>query len=261
LTTEGWFPYKEDLPGEIIGDCVGGKETIKGPTAKICLTKRDYSGKKVSSLLTDPCKDNGGNLINNCNPETVFPANTYSYTAALSYAEESFRAWTSSEWNGYGDGLNPKQTTLNGWLTASRNGNIVYWNGKDCNFGFKVQSYNSSTKSGVLSFADYSKYNCSNAYNANVNFSETAKFSIKERNSVQVLVYQVPMLYKKLNPSDESANWKIFVEKDNKIWQGDYYPANSIREFGVDGSSKLGNKNLLNTYLTMIGAPAFPYPQ
>jgi len=262
LTTKGWFQEQDDLPGGVIGDCVGGKQTTEGPTMKICITKYDYSGKKVSSLLKDPCKDNSGNSIANCNSDTLFPAKTYSYSATITYPEESFKAWISTDWNGYGDGFNPKQTTLTGWLTAAKDNNVIQWIGNDCNVGFKVQSYDATTKTGVLSFADYSKYTCSTAYqnNANVTFSATTKFSFKERNGVQVLIYQVPMLYTKLNP-DDGGQWQLFVERNNKIWNGEYLPTSYSRVFGLDGSTKLGNKNLLNTYLTMVGAPAFPYPQ
>jgi hypothetical protein len=53
----------------------------------------------------------------------------------------------------------------------------------------------------------------------------------------------------------------MFAAYENKIREGDYYPSGYSKTFGLDGSTKIGNKNLLNTYLTMIGAPAYPYPQ
>jgi hypothetical protein len=262
LTKDGWYRQEDNLPGGTLEDCVGGKETTNGPTIKICLTKYDYSGKKVSSLLKDACKDDNGNPIANCNEDTLFPANTYSYSAKFSYLEETFKVWVSSTWNGYGDGFNPRQTTLTGWITAAMNGSVVQWIGNNCNVGFKVQSYDATTKTGVLSFGDYSRYTCNNAHqnNSNVTFSATSKFSFKERNGVQILVYQVPMLYKKLNP-DDGAQWQLFVEKDNNIQSGQYYPTSYSGVIGLDGSTKLGNKNLLDTYLSMIGAAAFPYPQ
>jgi hypothetical protein len=67
-------------------------------------------------------------------------------------------------------------------------------------------------------------------------------------------------MYIKNNPNDGSK-WKLFAAYENKIREGDYYPFKDTITYGVDGTSKLGNKNLLNTYLTMIGAPAYPYPQ
>ena len=68
--------------------------------------------------------------------------------------------------------------------------------------------------------------------------------------------------------NDEVANWLIRLTDNHRnwgfghgIWDGDYFPLGYSQTFGLDGSMKIGNKNLLNTYLTMIGAPPFPYPQ
>ena len=262
LTSKGWIAQDLSLPGAPIGDCAGGPETSEGPITKICVTKYDYSGKKVSSLIKDPCNDNDGKNIVGCNPNTVFPANTNSYAANVSYNEETFKLWVSSTWDGYGNGMNPPQTTLSGYLSFMKANDMVSWIGQDCNVGFKVKSFDPTTFSGELSFGDYSKYDCTNAYQntSKVVFSSTSKFTPKERNGIKAIVYQVPMLYTKINPNDGSK-WKLFSAHENKIRDGDYYPLNDSVTYGIDGTSKLGNKNLLNTYLTMIGAPAFPYPQ
>ena len=262
LTSKGWKAQADGLPGGPLGDCAGGPETSEGPITKICITKYDYSGKKVSSLLKDPCNDINGVSIVGCNPNTVFPANTSSYTATVSYDEETFKLWVSPTWDGYGSGMNPQQTTLSGYLAFMKANDLVSWIGQDCNVGFKVKSFDPTTFSGELSFGDYSKYDCTNAYQntSKVTFLSTSKFTPKERNGVKVIVYQVPMMYTKINP-DDGSKWKLFSAYENKIREGDYFPVNDRITFGLDGTSKLGNKNLLNTYLTMIGAPAFPYPQ
>jgi len=262
LTSKGWIARADGLPGGPLGECAGGPETAEGPTTKICITKYDYSGKKVSTLLKDPCTNDNGNSISGCDVNTVFPANTSSYTATLSYSEETFKMWVSTTWDCYGSGLNPQQTTLSGFLSNMKANNVVQWIGNDCNVGFKVESFDPTTLSGVFSFGDYSKYNCSNASQntSKVTFTSTAKFTSKERNGIKVIVYQVPMLFTKLNP-DDGSQWKMFAAYENKIREGDYYPSGYSKTFGLDGSTKIGNKNLLNTYLTMIGAPAYPYPQ
>jgi hypothetical protein len=75
-----------------------------------------------------------------------------------------------------------------------------------------------------------------------------------------MVVFKVPMIYVKNNPNDSSV-WRLFGEYNNGIWDGTYFPTGYSQTYGLDGSSKIGNKNLLNTYLNMIGAPAYPYPQ
>jgi hypothetical protein len=263
LTSSGWLAEAKDLPGAPIGDCVGGLLTSKGPTQKICMTKYDYSGKKVSSLLKDACKDNSGNSISGCSEDTVFPANTYSYTATISYDEESYKMWVDTTWGGYGSVLNPAQTTLSGFLSNMISTNNTVYIGNSCNVSVKVKSFNSSTMSGEFSFADASNYTCSNVYlnDSKLDYSKhTAAFSLKERAGSKMVVFKVPMIYVKNNPNDSSV-WRLFGEYNNGIWAGNYFPTGYSQTFGLDGSMKIGNKNLLNTYLTMVGAPAFPYPQ
>jgi len=262
LTSSGWLPEAKDLPGAPIGDCVSVLLTSKGPTQIICMTKYDYSGKKVSSLLKDACKDIKGDSISGCSDDTVFPANTFSYSATVSYDEEAFKMFVGT-WGGYGSGLNPVQTTLSGFLTHMKNNNqqAVYI-GDNCNVSVKVKSFNASTMSGEFSFADSSIYTCSTVYqnDGNLIYSSTATFSLKEKAGTKMVVFKVPMIYVKNNPTDNSV-WRLFVEYNNKIWDGKYFPTVYSETFGLDGSWIIGNKNLIDSYLTMVGAPAYPYPQ
>jgi hypothetical protein len=262
LTSKGWIAENLDLPGGALGDCIGGPVTDQGPTQKICMTKYDYSGKKVSVLLKDACKDNSGKTISGCNEDAIFPANTYSYTATISYNDESFKMWTDNTWGGYGSGFNPVQTTLSGFLSHMKNTDTQLTIGNNCNVSVKVKNFNSATMTGVFSFADASSYTCSNVYQniSKLNYTSTAPFSLKEKTGYKMVVFKVPMIYVKNNPNDNS-DMRFFGEYNNGIWDGDYFPAGYSQTFGLDGSMKIGNKNLLNTYLTMIGAPAFPYPQ
>ena len=256
LTSSGWLAEAKDLPGGPLGDCVGGLLTSEGPTQKICMTKYDYSGKKVSSLLKDACKDNSGNTISGCSDETVFPANTYSYTATLSYSEESFKLWADTTWGGYGSGLNPAQTTLSGFLGNMKSTNNTVYIGNSCNVSVKVKSFDASTMSGEFSFADASNYTCSNVYlnDSKLDYSKhSSTFSLKEKAGKKMVVFKVPMIYVKNNPNDSSV-WRLFAEYNNGIWDGNYFPTGYSQTFGLDGSMKIGNKNLLNTYLTMVGA-------
>ena len=171
--------------------------------------------------------------------------------------------WVDTSWGGYGSGFNPVQTTLSGFLSHMKDTNTQVWIGSNCNVSVKVKSFNASTMSGEFSFDDNSSYTCSNAYQNESKFDyskHTATFSLKERAGYKVVVFKVPMIYIKNNPNDRSV-WRLFGEYNNGIRDGNYFPVGSSQTYGLDGSSKIGNKNMLNTYLTMIGSPVYPYPQ
>lgn len=260
LTSSGWIPQKIGLGGMSNGDCIDALQTQYGPNMTVCLTKYDVSGKKVASVLKDPCRDNNDTNIPNCDSNKVFPANTYSYTATAAYDQEAVKIWVSSNWDGYGSNLASQPKTLDAWLNALIQDDIVQWIGESCNVGFKVHSYDSNSKTGVFKFADYSgsTNGCFGAHLLNPTFISTADFSIKTIHGKSVLLFQAPMMYKKLNPTDGSF-WKIFTTYDDKIYDAEYYPANAKVTFGMDGFSKLGNANFLNTVLNMIGADPYPY--
>lgn len=263
LTTNGWVIEDVNAPGQPDGDCMSIKQTAYGPNQQICLTKFDYSGKKVSDLISDPCKDNNGNTITGCDVNTVFPASTYAYRLNMAYAQEAYKMWVSTAWNGYGDGLNPKQTTLDGWVKFVKENKIGNTTGNSCNTAYTITTYDATAQTGTIAFADMSKYkDCDEVWKnmSSAKYTETQKFAFKKVNGETVMTYQSPLIYAKNNPSDSSsfAN-RMFGTYNGKIFDGEYWPTNIKYVIGLDGATKIGNKNLLDTYLKMVGAPAFPY--
>jgi hypothetical protein len=263
LTTKGWIIEDVNAPGEPAGECMSIKQTASGPNQLICLTKFDYSGKKVSDLISDPCKDSSGSTIAGCDVNTVFPATTYAYKLNMTFDQEAYKLWVSTTWNGFGDGLNPKQTTLDGWAKFVKDNKINNTTGNGCTTAYTITAYDAAAQTGTIAFADMSKYkDCDEVWKnmGTVKYTETQKFVFKKVNGETVMTYQSPLIYAKNNPSDSSSYaQRMFGTYNGKIFDGEYWPTNTKYVIGLDGYTKIGNKNLLDTYLKMVGAPAFPY--
>ena len=264
LTTKGWVIENLNLPGVPNGECINSPITAFGPTEIICLTQFDYSGKKVSSLLTDPCTDNNGKVFPGCDVNTVFPASTYAYRANLSYDQEAYKVWVSTTWNGYGDGMNPKQTTVEGWIKASLDAKTTHAIGDQCNTTLNIATYDQAAGTGTIRFSDMSDFatDCSTVFKnlGKAKSTEIKSFKVSNVNGETVMVYQTPLIFKKNNPDDgRSQGNGLFAAYNGKIFDGENFVRGSSRQFGQDGKFKIGNKTLLDTYLKMTGLPAYPY--
>ena len=264
LTTKGWVIENLNLPGVPNGECINSPITAFGPTEIICLTQFDYSGKKVSSLLTDPCTDNNGKVFPGCDVNTVFPASTYAYRANLSYDQEAYKVWVSTTWNGYGDGMNPKQTTVEGWIKASLDAKTTHAIGEQCNTTLNIATYDQTAGTGTIRFFDMSDFakDCNTVFSnlGKAKSTEIKSFKVSKVNGETVMLYQTPLIFKKNNPDDgRSQGNGLFAAYNGKIFDGENFVRGSSRQFGQDGKFKIGNKTLLDTYLKMTGLPAYPY--
>jgi hypothetical protein len=265
LTTNGWTIEDLNIPVVPAGDCVNTPITAFGPTEIACLTQFDYSGKKVSSLLTDPCTDNNGKPFPGCDVNTVFPANTYAYRLNLSYEQEAYKMNVSTTWNGYGDGMNPKQTTVEGWVKASLDPKTTHAIGDQCNTTLNIATYDQAAGTGTIKFSDMSDYakDCSTVFSnlGKAKSTEIKSFKVSKVNGETVMVYQIPLIFKKNNPDDgrsQSGNG-VFGSYNGKIFDGENFVRGASKQIGQDGKYKMGNKNILDTYLKMTGLPAYPY--
>jgi hypothetical protein len=186
LTTKGWVIENLNLPGVPNGECINSPITAFGPTEIICLTQFDYSGKKVTDLLTDPCTDSNGKLFPGCDLNTVFPASTYSYRANISYDQEAYKVWVSTTWNGYGDGMSPKQTTVEGWIKASLDAKTTHAIGNQCNTTLNIATYDQAAGTGKIRFFDMSDYakDCSTVFSnlSKAKSSEEKSFKNRDKN-------------------------------------------------------------------------------
>jgi len=264
LTTKGWAIEDLNLPSVPTGECMNTPITAFGPIEIVCLTQFDYSGKKVSSLLTDPCENDDGMPFPGCDANTIFPASTYAYRLNLKYDQETVRISVPTTWNGYGDGMNPKQTTLEGWIQASLKDKTTHAIGNQCNTTLIIDSYNPAAQTGTIKFSDMSDFarDCSTVFSnlGKAKSTETKSFKVLKLNGELVMVYQIPLIYTKNNPDDSrSVVNGVFASFNGKIVDGQHWPAGREYQVGLDGNMKIGNKNILDTYLKMTGQTAFPY--
>jgi hypothetical protein len=90
--------------------------------------------------------------------------------------------------------------------------------------------------------------------------TETKSFKVLKLNGELVMVYQIPLIYTKNNPDDSrSVVNGVFASFNGKIVDGQHWPTGREYQVGLDGNMKIGNKNILDTYLKMTGQPAYPY--
>ena len=225
----------------------------------VCLTYKKLSGKKVRTLFLDVCIDKSGNSIPGCDPDTVFPINSYSYIMNISYIQDAYRLYVDLSWGGFGSIFNPTQTTLTGFLSKMKETGLGVTIGDDCKTSLKVKEFDPVLMKGVFIFGDSSAYSCSNYPDfSKIDFTETRPFTFKERAGNKVVIFQTPIIYAINNPRNYSKN-QFLGTYENSIHRGDYYPVGESIIYGDDGFQKLGNKALISTYLNMIGAPIFPY--
>ena len=270
LTNSGWTQSYTAPTGATEGDCTVSTQAPNGPIQRICLTRHDFSGRSLTSLISDPCTDSGGAAIAGCTPNLIFPANSYAYSATLSYDRETFRLWVSSSWAGYGSGLNPVQNTLEGYVNFLLTSGVRQaFGGGTCNVGFRVASYDATTKTGVFQFASLAgQGSCSASYSylstmVPTQFSESMPFRIWTpfSGAVPVLTFQMPLVFKRNNPYDSQING-IFSVHDGKIYMGEYWPVGQSLSLGVNPSVSaphIGSRPLFETYMSAIHAPTFPY--
>ena len=91
--------------------------------------------------------------------------------------------------------------------------------------------------------------------------TEIKSFRVSKVNGETVMVYQIPLIFKKNNPDDgrsQSGNG-MFGSYNGKIFDGENFVRGASKQIGQDGKYKMGNKNILDTYLKMTGLPAYPY--
>jgi len=75
-----------------------------------------------------------------------------------------------------------------------------------------------------------------------------------------VMLYQTPLIFIKNNTGDDPQATKRFIaEYNGLIYDGTYWASGTEMVIDINGAQKLGNKNLLDTYIQATGVPAFPY--
>jgi hypothetical protein len=289
LTNSGWLPEPKSngvspTNFQVKNNCFSQDMTTSGPTQRVCLNASDVSSQLVAKLIPTVCSD--GTPLANCSTAT-FPANSYTYDVNFSYLDDRYEVWVndghaslcgslpssvcSIGWNGYGyysaGNTNYNDTNLVDYFTHLASNKTVQYIGNNSNVAIQINSFNSSTQSGVIAFYDNSSQAISNLSNASASISqftaETATFKIQNINGTPIAIYTNPVVFSKNNPDDHEP-YGIFAavtrQTDNTtgIWQGGYTPAHYQQNVSFSGVFKVASKNVLDTYLTLTQQAAFP---
>jgi hypothetical protein len=228
----------------------------------ICFTQKDISGKKIKDLIDGFCKDSDLKAFPNCNKEAVFADGSIAYDITLSVSNDRYRNEVNYTWDGYATTDNKK--TIDAFIDYSMKNES--WMGNDCNTSFKIKSYETATKKGVMSWGDASKFSCNDAYKQAFQSVEDTNFEVKTVGSVEMLVLDVASVFKKNNFGDGLGQKFIFnymydagLNKGG-IYKGELTLKNTKRQIEFNGDTKLGTKEVLDSYLKAIGMSAYPFP-
>lgn len=273
LTKDNKWLYDPDLNegkgsnnGDIVFDknCVTLKTDVDKVTANdsVCLTEKDLSGKKIKSFINDFCDADQKKSFPSCNADAVFKAGSYAYDMTFGVTEDKYTNEVSADWDGYTTVNNAK--TVSTFIEHTKTG--PQWTGHDCNTGFKVKSYDASTKKGVMQWGDYSKYTCNNAYQQTFTSIEETNFEVKMVGDIEMLILDISTTYNKNNQNDGVGRKFIFNYMSDTelgrsgIYKGELQFKSTKRQFSFNGDVKLGSPELLDSFLEALGMSAFPYP-
>ena len=289
LTDSGWLPEQKGSSGvsstnfEAKNNCFTADMTASGPTQRICLNANDVSSQLISKYIPSICTD--GTPLSNCSTAT-FPASSYTYDVSFSYLDDRYEVWVNDGhtslcgslptskcnigWDGYGsysaNNTNYNETNLVDFFTHLASNKTIRYIGNNSNVAFQINSFDSSTLTGVIAFYDNSSNAISNMTNASSisQFkAETTTFKIKDINGTKIAIYTNPVVFSKNNPNDFEP-YGIFAavtrqtDKMTGIWQGGFTPANYLQNISFSGAVKVVSKNVLDTYLTITQQAPFP---
>jgi len=228
------------------------------------------------------CTD-GPAIAGSCKTAT-FPTGSSAYdltettVASLSGSYNGlFKLWTNTddEWEGYctkaWDNVNPKCTSKTGTLTDFINWTRfpnVQWTGNSCNVPFTVQSYNASTKKGVMAWGSNPTLGCSGNYQfTESKVVETSKFEVLTLGGKEVLIVPTPAIYRANNPSSQDP-YRIFAVHTSSrgvtgVWNGEYAPTAYKISIPFTGDPKTNTQIISTTMFDAIlkqkGITAYPY--
>ena len=228
----------------------------------ICFTQKDVSGKKIKELIDDFCKDADLKVFPNCNKDAVFAEGSIAYDITISVTNDRYRNEVNYTWDGYATTDNKK--TIDAFIDYSTKNES--WMGHDCNTRFKIKSYDATTKKGFMSWGDDSKLSCLDAYKQAFKSVEETSFEVKTVGAVEMLILDVSSVFKKNNFGDGLGQKFIFnymydaTLKKGGIYKGEMTLKNTKRQIEFNGDTKLGTKELLNSYLKALGMSDYPFP-
>ena len=258
----GQTPKNGDIVFE--QNCVTFKTDVDKVDAdeRACFTQKDLSGKKIIDVFADWCGAEVLKVFPKCDKAAVFKTGSTAYDITVGVTNDRIRNSVSYDWDGYTTTGNAK--TVSAFIDATTK--TPQWTGNDCNTGFKVKSYDATTKKGVMQWSDASKYTCSNVYRVPFVSVEETAFEVKMMGSIEMLILDISTIHRKNNNNDGVGEKFIFnymadaTVGRSGIYRGEITFKNTKRQIDFNGDVNIGTKEVLDSWLEGVGMTAYPYP-
>jgi hypothetical protein len=227
---------------------------------KICGVKKDFSGKLMSEVIKNFCKD--GNLIpiTNCDLQAKFPNDSYAADLTFTTTKDIYEISNSISWSGYAASM--EDFLVN--YTASFGST-----GDSCNTLFKIKNYDPSSSAGVMEWRKNRNYSCgTNGFSPDSAEEDTA-FSLINLGGKKIVKVLAPNIFRQLNPGDQKS-YIIFGEMRTAgggtgVYDGNFDKKdlswNMLFTGNLNADSQFLSKTLFNSLLAASKLPAYPYPQ
>tara|TARA_B110000046_G_scaffold185820_1_gene229573 strand:+ start:5657 stop:7522 length:1866 start_codon:yes stop_codon:yes gene_type:complete len=280
IADNGKWTLTSDLEStgtKISENCAIFYETgIVEPSSEICFIRKDVSGKQVRDIVPDFCSDGEGGVLEGCNPLAVLPSDSFVYDASLTIAENEFGGeyilWGGDGWGGYLAAYENEDQTIQGFIDGFLGDPNRYASkGDDCNTAFRIKSYATEDRSGLIEWADASDRDCNVGFVwADADTTETLPFTVEEAGSETILKTRTPVVLRVNNP-DERDPYLIFGqapnglgEDEDGIYSGSFAPSGYKLTYAFTGNvdyAIFASRVFVDFMLDQAGDPEFPYEQ
>jgi hypothetical protein len=251
------------------------------PSREFCFVRKDVSEKQIRDVVPDFCSDGEGAVVEGCDEYAYIPSGSYVYDATLTIPDNedggNYTLWSPSNgWLGYLGGAPNDAQTIQGFIDAFLDDpSRVGFRGDDCNTAFRIKSYVTEDRSGVIEWADSGGTCFDNDFGwSEVDSSETVPFTVEEVGSETILKTKTPVVLRVNNP-DERAPYMIFGpapsgQQDDLgqdivgIYGGEFIPSGVKLSYAFTGNldySIFASRVFVDFMLEQAGEPDFPYEE
>jgi hypothetical protein len=279
IADNGKWTLPTDLQGsgtKVTENCATFYDTgILEPSREICFIRKDVSGKQVRDIVPDFCSDGEGGVVEGCDEFADLPSGSFVYDATLTIAENDYggdyQLWGSNGWRGYLDGAPSDEQTIQDFIGQFlADPNRYAFRGDNCNTAFRITSYATEERSGLIEWADASDGNCgSGGFSwAEGDTTETLPFTVEEVGNETILMTKSPVVLRSNNP-DERDPYLIFGQApnglgqdENGIYGGVFTPSGTKFSYAFTGNldyAIFASRVFVDFMLQQSGAPEFPY--
>lgn len=251
--------------------------------SRYCAVQKDLTNRKIAEFIPGYC-DGNPKKLSTCESAT-FPAGSFAYD--LTESTEStltgaytgrFQLWVSNTdgWKGYCTKENAEDCVSNdatifdfiNWTTVRAGNNYNHqYIGDSCNTPFRIASYNSASRKGVINWS-FNSGDCANgADQSTFKVLETSEFEVISVGGKDIVITPTPAILRANNPSDNEP-YRIFAVHQNDrgvrgVWSGAYYPVNFKNSIPFTGdlrsNSQIMNRTSFDAIAKQVGYTPYPY--